>query len=62
MRVASAEAPDPLTVVFAEAAFAPFLGCFDCTSALIVPKHIYEGTEFRKNPMNDKAIGTGPSS
>ena len=25
-----------------------------------MPKHIYEGTEFRKNPMNDKAIGTGP--
>ena len=60
-RVASAEAPDPLTVVFTlKQPFAPFLGCFDCTSAPIVPKHIYEGTEFRKNPMNDKAIGTGP--
>ena len=60
-RVASAEAPDPLTVVFKlKQPFAPFLGCFDCTSAPIVPKHIYEGTEFRKNPMNDKAIGTGP--
>ncbi len=60
-RVASAEAPDPLTVVFKlKQPFAPFIGCFDCTSAPIVPKHIYDGTDYRKNPENDKAIGTGP--
>lgn len=60
-RVAKAEAPDPLTVVFTlKEPFAPFLGSFDCTTAPIVPKHLYEGTDFRKNPMNDKAIGTGP--
>lgn len=60
-RVASAEAPNPLTVVFKlKQPFAPFIGCFDCTSAPIVPKHIYDGTDYRKNPENDKAIGTGP--
>ena len=60
-RVAKAEAPDPLTVVFTlKEPFAPFLGSFDCTTAPILPKHVYEGTDFRKNPMNDRAIGTGP--
>jgi peptide/nickel transport system substrate-binding protein len=60
-RVAKAEAPDPLTVVFTlKQPFAPFLGSFDCTTAPIVPKHLYEGTDYRKNPANDRAIGTGP--
>lgn len=60
-RLAKAEAPDPLTVVFTlKEPFAPFLGSFDCTTAPIVPKHVYEGTDFRKNPANDQAIGTGP--
>jgi peptide/nickel transport system substrate-binding protein len=60
-RIESAEAPDPLTVVFKlKQPFAPFLGAFDCTSAPILPKHIYDGTDYRKNPMNEKAIGSGP--
>ena len=60
-RLEKAEAPDPLTVVFKlKQPFSPFLGSFDCTSAPIVPKHIYENTDYRKNPANDKAIGTGP--
>jgi peptide/nickel transport system substrate-binding protein len=60
-RLESATAPDPLTVVFKlKQPFAPFLGAFDCTSSPIVPKHIYEGTDYRKNPDNAKAIGTGP--
>jgi peptide/nickel transport system substrate-binding protein len=60
-RIDSAEAPDPLTVVFKlKEPFAAFLGAFDCTTAPILPKHVYEGTDFRKNPANDKAIGCGP--
>ena len=60
-RVDSAEAPDPHTVVFRlKTPFAPFLGAFDCTTAPIVPKHIYDGTDYRKNPANAQAIGCGP--
>ena len=61
LRIEKAEAPDPLTVVFKlKTPFAPFLGSFDCTTAPIVPKHIYDGTDYRKNPENAKAIGSGP--
>ena len=60
-RIEKAETPDPLTVVFTlKQPFAPFLSSFDCTTAPILPKHIYEGTDFRKNPANAQAIGTGP--
>ncbi|HEY0329667.1 MAG TPA: ABC transporter substrate-binding protein [Rhodopseudomonas sp.] len=60
-RIDKAEAPDPLTVVFKlKAPFSPFLTAFDCTTAPIVPKHIYEGSDFRKNPANAQAIGCGP--
>jgi len=60
-RVDKAEAPDPHTVVFRlKTPFAPFLGAFDCTTAPIVPKHIYDGTDYRKNPANAQAIGCGP--
>ena len=60
-RIAKAEAPDPLTVVFTlKSPFAPFLTSLDCTTAPIVPKHIYEGTDYRKNPANAQAIGCGP--
>ncbi|WP_398479991.1 ABC transporter substrate-binding protein [Tardiphaga sp.] len=60
-RIAKAEAPDPLTVVFTlKSPFAPFLTSLDCTTAPILPKHIYEGTDYRKNPANAQAIGCGP--
>lgn len=61
LRIDKAEAPDPLTVVFTlKAPFAPFPNPFDCTTAPIVPKHIYGNTDFRKNPANAQAIGCGP--
>ena len=60
-RIASSEAPDPLTVVFKlKAPFAPFLGALDCTTAPVLPKHIYDGTNYRENPANAQAIGCGP--
>jgi peptide/nickel transport system substrate-binding protein len=61
LRIDKAEAPDPLTVVFTlKTPFAPFLNSFDCTTAPILPKHVYDGTDFRKNPANAQAIGSGP--
>ena len=26
----------------------------------MIPKHIYDGTDYRANPANDAPIGTGP--
>ena len=59
--IKSATAPDPNTVVFTlERPFEPFLLMFDVTTVAIMPKHIYEGTDFRNNPANQTPIGTGP--
>lgn len=54
-------ATDPNTVVFKmKQPFGPFLGVFEAGTMPIVPKHIYEGTDFKTNPMNNTPIGTGP--
>ncbi|RWR07478.1 ABC transporter substrate-binding protein [Paenirhodobacter populi] len=59
--VASITAPDANTVVFTlKAPFGPFLNAFEVGSMPIVPKHIYEGTDFQNNPANNTPIGTGP--
>lgn len=60
-RAEEISAPDPLTVVFKlKGPFAPFIMAWEPSTAPIVPKHIYEGTDFRANPANAKPIGTGP--
>ena len=33
---------------------------FDVSASAIVPKHIYDGTDYRNNPANQHPIGTGP--
>lgn len=59
--VKSIEAPDDKTVVFTlNSPFGPFLNAFEVGSMPIVPKHIYEGTDFKTNPANNTPIGTGP--
>ena len=40
--------------------FAPFLKSFVSDNMPMVPKHIYEGTDFKSNPANQTPIGTGP--
>ncbi|MEJ2804240.1 ABC transporter substrate-binding protein [Comamonadaceae bacterium PP-2] len=40
--------------------FAPFLKAFVSDNMPMVPKHIYEGTDFKSNPANQTPIGTGP--
>lgn len=46
-----------------KAPFAPFLtmlGSVLSSGALIMPKHVYEGTDSRTNPANQRPIGSGP--
>jgi peptide/nickel transport system substrate-binding protein len=57
------EAPDPHTfVIKLKEPFAPLLTtlAFEVTGPKILPKHLYEGTDFKKNPYNNKPVGTGP--
>lgn len=59
--VESIKAIDPLTVEFKlKYPFGPFLGIFEVGSMPMIPKHIYENTDFLTNPMNATPIGTGP--
>jgi peptide/nickel transport system substrate-binding protein len=60
-KIKQATAPDPHTVVLTlDSPFEPFLLMFDATACAIVPKHIYDGTDYRTNPANQHPIGTGP--
>ena len=59
--VDSITAPDDHTVVFKlKNPFGPFLGIFEAGTMPMIPKHIYEGTDYANNPMNATPIGTGP--
>lgn len=54
-------APDPLTARFTlDQPFEPFLLLFDASTLPMMPKHLYEGTDYRTNPANQHPIGTGP--
>jgi peptide/nickel transport system substrate-binding protein len=60
-QVASVEAPDPYTVVFhLKTPYPGFIYGFEASSAPMMPKHIYAGTDYRNNPANARPIGTGP--
>ncbi|MCK8786329.1 ABC transporter substrate-binding protein [Roseomonas sp. NAR14] len=60
-RIREAVAEDAHTVRFTlEKPFEPFLLMFDVTTVAIVPKHVYDGTDYRTNPANARPIGTGP--
>jgi peptide/nickel transport system substrate-binding protein len=59
--ITDATAPDPLTVkITLKQPFEPFLLMFDVGACPIVAKHLYDGTDYRNNPNNQKPIGTGP--
>ena len=60
-QIASIAMPDDYTISFKlKQPFNAFLMSFMASSAPMMPAHIYEGTDFRKNPYNFKPIGTGP--
>jgi peptide/nickel transport system substrate-binding protein len=59
--VDSITAKDPLQVVFQlKKPFAPLLSALGSGLRPVVPKHLYENTDFRNNPYNLKPVGTGP--
>ncbi|MER5173521.1 ABC transporter substrate-binding protein [Thioclava kandeliae] len=59
--VETIDAPDDHTVVFKlNAPYGPFIRSFAYTLAPMIPAHLYEGTDFAKNPNNDNPVGTGP--
>ncbi|KDP89181.1 ABC transporter substrate-binding protein [Cupriavidus basilensis] len=41
-------------------AFPPFISMFETGTMPMMPKHIYDGTDYRNNPANQKPVGTGP--
>jgi peptide/nickel transport system substrate-binding protein len=59
--VASIEAPDPATVVITLDRPVPFfLMLFPGQQMPIMPRHLYEGTDYANNPANAQPVGTGP--
>ena len=59
--IASVTALNDNTVEFKlKESFSPFMSLFVVDNMPMVPKHIYEGTDFRTNPANQTPIGTGP--
>jgi peptide/nickel transport system substrate-binding protein len=61
VQVDKVEAPDDFTVVFTlKQPFGPFMGIFEVGSLPMIPKHLYEGTDWKTNPNNNAPIGTGP--
>jgi peptide/nickel transport system substrate-binding protein len=59
--LASATTEGDTTVIFKlKSPFQPFMSMFEVGTSAIVPRHIYEGTDYRTNPANQTPIGTGP--
>lgn len=58
--VSSIETLDPYTIVvrFKEP-YGPFLHLL-ATAGVVLPKHLYEGTDVLKNPYNLRPVGAGP--
>lgn len=55
------DTPDPFTAVFhLSHPYPPMMKGLSSLEAPIVPKHLYEGTDFRNNPNNNRPVGTGP--
>ncbi|THT98098.1 ABC transporter substrate-binding protein [Lampropedia puyangensis] len=55
------ETPDAHTVVFRlEHPALVILSALNTAEAQVLPAHLYEGTDVRTNPYNNKPVGTGP--
>lgn len=51
---------DDTVVVNLKQSNAPFLSFLAWVGTFIMPKHIYEGSDWLANPANQKPVGTGP--
>jgi len=59
--LAGVEKLDDLTVrVSLKQPFPAFILMFDPSTAAMMPKHIYAGTDYARNPANQTPVGTGP--
>jgi peptide/nickel transport system substrate-binding protein len=59
--VTGIETPDDHTVVFTlQNPFPPFPQYLTIDGAPILPKHLWDGTDILKNPLNEKPVGSGP--
>jgi peptide/nickel transport system substrate-binding protein len=53
--------PDPLTVVLhLREPWPVIINYLGTNSGVILPRHLYEGTDIATNPYNNKPVGTGP--
>ena len=60
-QVEKIEKVDDLTVrITLKQPFGPLLLAMEASFTPMIPRHIYEGTDFRANPANNTPIGTGP--
>lgn len=59
--VASVKALNPTTLeIKLKSPFPPFISMFEAGTMPMMPKHIYDGTDYATNPANQKPVGTGP--
>lgn len=60
-QVEKIEKVDDLTVrITLKQPFGPMLLSMESSTTPMIPKHIYDGTDYRANPANTTPIGTGP--
>lgn len=60
-RVAKIETPDAATVVVRlKETWSPFIPTLGWYGTFILPQHLFEGSDWERNPVNDKPVGTGP--
>jgi len=59
--LASVKATGPLALeIKLKSPFPSFISLFEVGTMPMLPRHLYEGTEFATNPANQKPVGTGP--
>jgi peptide/nickel transport system substrate-binding protein len=60
-RIVSIETPDATTAIMRlKESYAPFVPSLAWYGTFILPQHIFEGSDWTKNPANEKPVGTGP--